>query len=48
MKKKNKIKTWAEIFQGERKPLPPPTRIIPDKRNKKAKHKKREREENEE
>lgn len=41
-KKKTKPKTWAEIFMGIRKPLPPPTRLIPDKRNKKPKHKKRE------
>ena len=39
-KKKNQPKTWAEIFKAERKPLPPPTRFIPDKRNKKEKHKK--------
>lgn len=41
-KKKTKPKTWAEIFMGIRKPLPPPTRLIPDKRNKKPKHKKKE------
>lgn len=45
-KKKNpKQKTWVEIFQSERKEFPQGycvTRIIPDKRNKKPKHKGRE------
>ena len=42
-KKKNKPKTWAEVFQAQRREFPQGycvTRIIPDKRNKKPKHKK--------
>ena len=48
-KKKNpKQKTWVEVFQSERKEFPRGycvTRIIPDKRKKKPKHKGRELEE---
>ena len=48
-KKKNpKTKTWIEVFQSERKEFPMGycvTRIIPDKRFKKPKHKGRELEE---
>ena len=48
-KKKNpKQKAWVEVFQSERKKFPQGycvTRIIPDKRNKKQKHKGRELEE---
>lgn len=47
-KKKKKEKTWIEVFQSERKEFPPgycATRVIPDKRNKKSKYKKREEEE---
>lgn len=48
-KKKNpKLKTWVEVFQAERKEFPQGycvTRIIPDKRNRKPKHKGRELEE---
>ena len=46
--KKQKSKSWIEVFQSERKEFPQGycvTRIIPDKRNKKPKHKKRELEE---
>lgn len=42
-KKKNKPKTWAELFQAQRREFPQGycvTRIIPDKHNKKPKHKK--------
>ncbi len=45
MKKQKKVKTYTEIFQSERKEFPQGycvTRIIPDKRNKKPKHKGRE------
>lgn len=45
-KNKNpKQKSWVEVFQSERKTFPQGycvTRVIPDKRNKKPKHKKRE------
>lgn len=45
-KKRNpKTKTWVEVFQAERKTFPQGygvTRIIPDKRNKKPKHKLKE------
>lgn len=45
-KKKNpKHRTWVEVFQSERKEFPSGycvTRIIPDKRNKKPKHKLKE------
>lgn len=45
-KKSNpKVKTWAEVFQSERKSwgnVNPVTRVIPDKRFKKPKHKERE------
>ena len=47
-KKNQKPKTWVEIIQAERKSFPQGccvTRIIPDKRNKKPKHKGREFEE---
>jgi hypothetical protein len=47
-KKKNRPKTWVEVFQAERKEFPQGycvTRIIPDKRRKKSKHKGREFEE---
>lgn len=47
-KKKNRPKTWVEVFQAERKEFPQGycvTRIIPDKRRKKPKHKGRELEE---
>lgn len=45
---KQQPKTWVKVFQSERKEFPQGycvTRIIPDKRNKKAKHKGREFEE---
>lgn len=41
-KQKPTPKTWVEVFQSERKEFPQGccvTRIIPDKRNKKLKHK---------
>lgn len=45
-KKRNpKTKTWIEVFQSERKTFPMGycvTRIIPDKRHKAPKHKRRE------
>lgn len=44
-KRNSKPKTWAEVFQGERKTwgvTNPVTRIIPDKRRKPPKHKGRE------
>lgn len=48
-KKKNpKPKSWTEVFQSERKTFPQGycvTRVIPDKRNRKPKHKEREYEE---
>lgn len=47
-KKTPKEKTWTEVLQAERKTFPQGycvTRIIPDKRNKKPKHKGRELEE---
>ena len=48
-KNKNpKQKSWVEIFQSERKTFPHGycvTRVIPDRRNKPPKHKKRELEE---
>lgn len=40
-KKKNKQKSWVEVFQGERKDwgaINPVTRVIPDKRKKKEKY----------
>lgn len=45
MKKQKKVKTYVEIFQGERKSwgnVNPVTRVIPDKRFKKPKHKGKE------
>ena len=42
MKKQKKVKTYVEIFQGERKSwgnVNPVTRVIPDKRFKKPKYK---------
>jgi hypothetical protein len=39
---KSKPISFLEIIQRERKPMPPPTRFIPDKRNKPPKHKKKE------
>lgn len=47
-KKNQKPKTWIEVFQSERKEFPQGycvTRIIPDKRHKKPKHKGKELEE---
>lgn len=47
-KKKPKPKTWTEIFQFERKTFPPGaciTKVIPDKRRKKPKHKNNDMEE---
>lgn len=48
-KKRNpKTKTWIEVFQSERKEFPMGycvTRIIPDKRRRKPKHKSKEMEE---
>ena len=47
--KKQKEKTWTEIFQSERKTFPKGycvTRIIPDKRKKPPKHKGKEVEDN--
>lgn len=44
-KKSQKGKTWVEVFQTERKTFPQGycvTRVIPDKRNRKPKHKERE------
>ena len=44
-KGKQKSKTWIEVFQAERKEFPMGycvIRIIPDKRNRKPKHKGRE------
>ena len=44
-KKKNKQKTWVEVFKSERKEFPQGycvTRIIPDKRFKKPKYNKKE------
>ena len=41
-KRKRKPKSWTEIFQSERKTFPAGacvTRVIPDKRRKKPKHK---------
>ena len=46
-KKEKRTKTWAEIFQSERKEFPQGycvTRIIPDKRFKKPKYKGKEEE----
>ena len=43
MMKKQKTKSWVEIFHSERKQFPQGycvTRVIPDKRNKKPKYKK--------
>lgn len=43
--KKQKPKSWVEIFQAERKKFPQGycvTRVIPDKRKKKPKHKERD------
>lgn len=45
MSKKKNPKTYTEIFQKERRSFPQGycvTRIIPDKRNRKPKHKGRE------
>jgi len=42
-KKKQKPKTWVEVFQSERKTFPKGycvSRVIEDKRNKSPKHKK--------
>lgn len=42
MCKKGKTKTWIEVFQSERKTwgnVNPVTRVVPDKRFKKPKHK---------
>lgn len=42
---KQKVKTYTEIFRSERKSwgqINPVTRVIPDKRHKKPKHKGRE------
>lgn len=42
---KKKVKSYVEIFQSERKTFPQGycvTRVIPDKRHKKPKHKGRE------
>lgn len=47
-KRKPKQKTWTEIFQSERKTFPPGscvTRVIPDKRWKDPKHKRKPEEE---
>ena len=47
-KAKNKPKTWVEVFRSERKEFPQGrcvTRVIPDKRFKKPKHKGKELEE---
>ena len=47
-KMKNKPKTWAEVFQAQRREFPQGycvTRVIPDKRNRKPKHKGKEFEE---
>ena len=44
-KSKQKFKTWVEVFQSERKAFPVGycvTRVIPDKRHRKPKHKGRE------
>jgi len=44
MSKKVKNKTWVEVFQSERKVFPQgccATRVIPDKRHKQEKHKKK-------
>lgn len=44
-KKKQKPKTWVEVFQSERKKFPEGycvTRVIPDKRFKKPKYKGRD------
>lgn len=45
MKKKAAVKTYIEIFKGERKSwgnVNPVTRVIPDKRHKAPKHKGKE------
>jgi hypothetical protein len=42
MSKQKKVKTYVEIFKSERKVFPQGycvTRVIPDKRHKKPKHK---------
>ena len=47
-KKSPKPKTWAEVFQARRREFPQGycvTRVIPDKRNRKPKHKGKELEE---
>ena len=47
-KRKHKPKSWTEIFQSERKTFPSGvcvTRVIPDKRRKKPKHKNNDMEE---
>lgn len=44
-KKKNKPKTWAEVFRAQRREFPQGyciTRVIPDKRRKPPKHKGRD------
>lgn len=44
-KAKNQVKTWVEVFQTERKSwgsVNPVTKVIPDKRFKKPKHKGKE------
>lgn len=44
-KAKNQAKTWVEVFQTERKSwgnVSPVTKVIPDKRFKKPKHKGKE------
>jgi len=44
-KQSQKVKTWVEIVKSERRVFPQGycvTRIIPDKRNRKPKHKRRE------
>jgi len=46
-KTKSKPKTWTEVFQSERKTwgnVNPATKVIPDKRFKKPKHKGRDEE----
>ena len=45
MAKQKKVKTYVEIFQGQQKSwgnVNPVTRVIPDKRFKKPKHKGKE------
>lgn len=43
-RKRKKQKSWVDVFQSERKTFPPGlcvTKVIPDKRKKKPKHKQR-------